>query len=96
MLGICERIIRLDKARFQAHLSRFKGVPSNPKTLEEHLHVRRVELDLSMRQLASLLGIDYHAISTWEQGLYNPSREYRKRVVEFLGYDPEAPFTNQH
>ena len=89
MLGNWERNLRLNKSKFYSHLGKFKDVPQNPKTLEEHLHLRRLEQGISLRQLGRQFNIYYKAIATWEKKSSPLPLEYRKRIVEFLGYDPE-------
>jgi DNA-binding transcriptional regulator YiaG len=45
-----------------------------------------------MPQLARLLGIGTTdtAIEKWEKNQNHPTEPYRTRLVEFLGFDPEA------
>jgi transcriptional regulator with XRE-family HTH domain len=47
-------------------------------------------MQLSMTQLANLLGlgIRYTAIQKWEKNQRRPTHEHRKRIVEFLGFNP--------
>jgi hypothetical protein len=46
-----------------------------------------------MAQLVDLLELDVTdgAVERWEKNLAKPTPEHRKRLVEFLGFDPEAP-----
>jgi transcriptional regulator with XRE-family HTH domain len=66
--------------------------PTDPQTLGEHLRKKRVDLSLSMRQLAMLLGlgITATAIEKWEKNQNRPTEPYRSRIVEFLGFDPDS------
>lgn len=68
--------------------------PANPKTLEEHLRKKRIDMQLSMTQLADLLGLGVSdaAIEKWEKNQNRPTKEHQKRIVEFLGF--EAPVVN--
>ena len=47
-------------------------------------------MQLSMTQLATMLwfGITDAAIEKWEKNQNRPTDEHRKRIVEFLGFDP--------
>jgi transcriptional regulator with XRE-family HTH domain len=47
-------------------------------------------MQLSMTQLAKILGfgITGTAIGKWEKDEKRPTDEHRKRIVEFLGFDP--------
>ena len=48
-------------------------------------------MQLSMTQLADLLGLGVSdaAIEKWEKNQNRPTAEHRKRIVEFLGFDPK-------
>jgi DNA-binding transcriptional regulator YiaG len=61
------------------------------KTLGEHLRKKRVELALSMRQLAKTLGLGINpaSVRVWEMDVHRPNKRYRTRIIEFLGFDPE-------
>jgi DNA-binding transcriptional regulator YiaG len=73
-----------------AHFRQLRRYPTNPKTLGEHLRKKRIDLSLSMSQLAKLLGLGVTDISIekWEKNKKRPSEPYRTRVIEFLGFDP--------
>ena len=45
-----------------------------------------------MTQLAKLLGLGITdtAIEKWEKNQNRPTVEHRKRIVQFLGFDPAA------
>ena len=47
-------------------------------------------MQLSMTQLAKLLefGITDSAIEKWEKNQNRPTDEHRKRIVQFLGFNP--------
>jgi transcriptional regulator with XRE-family HTH domain len=64
--------------------------PANPKTLGEHLRKKRIDLSMSMTQLAKLLGLGITdtAIEKWEKNQNFPTEEHRMQIVEFLGFDP--------
>jgi transcriptional regulator with XRE-family HTH domain len=63
--------------------------PVNPKTLGECLRKKRIDMHLSMTQLAERLGlaISDSAVEKWEKNQNRPTDEHRKRLVEFLGFD---------
>jgi transcriptional regulator with XRE-family HTH domain len=72
----------------------FKGLrryPASPKTLGEHLRKKRIDLSMSMAQLAKLLGVGMTktAIEKWENNQNHPTPTNRIRIIEFLGFDPE-------
>jgi transcriptional regulator with XRE-family HTH domain len=47
-------------------------------------------MQLSMTQLANLLGfgISDSAIEKWEKNQNRPTEEHRKRITEFLSFNP--------
>ena len=59
-------------------------------TLGEHLRNKRIDLSLSMTQLAKLLGfgITNTAIEKWEKNQNRPTDAHRKQIIEFLGFEP--------
>ena len=72
------------------HFKRLRNYPASPKTIGEHLRKKRIDLHLSMSQLAAKLGfgITDTAIEKWEMNQNRPTKEHRNRIVQFLGFDP--------
>jgi predicted transcriptional regulator len=72
------------------HFRQLRRYPATPKTLGEHLRKKRVDMQLSMTQLANLLGLGISdtAIEKWEKNQNRPTEEHRKRIIEFLGFNP--------
>jgi len=58
--------------------------------LGEHLRKKRVDMQMSMTQLAKLLGfgISDTAIEKREKNQNRPTEEHRNRIIEFLGFTP--------
>jgi len=67
-----------------------RNYPTNPKTIGEHLRKKRIDLRLSMSQLAEIfgLGITDTAIEKWEKNQNRSTKQHRDRIVQFLGFDP--------
>lgn len=59
-----------------------------PKTLGEHLKRRRLERQLTQKQLARLLGVDGWTVLKWEKGHSQPSVRAMPAILQFLSYDP--------
>ena len=89
-LACCHRTIRVHRSSISLHFRRLRRYPTAPKTLGEHLRKKRVDMQLSMTQLAKTLGlaITDAAIEKWEKNQNHPTDEHRKRIVEFLGFNP--------
>jgi len=72
------------------HFRQLRRYPTSPQTLGEHLRKKRIDMQLSMTQLAELLGlgITNFAIEKWEKNQNRPTAEHQTRIVDFLGFDP--------
>jgi transcriptional regulator with XRE-family HTH domain len=75
------------------HFRALKNYPTAPKTLGEYLRLKRVDLELSQRKLAEMLdiGITDTAVEKWEKRQNRSTESHRRRIIEFLGFDPAAP-----
>jgi DNA-binding XRE family transcriptional regulator len=63
-------------------------VPTEPRTVGEHLKRRRLELHLFQSDLAKVLGVDVESIRKWEKDTYQPIKRLMLGIVKWLGYDP--------
>jgi DNA-binding transcriptional regulator YiaG len=71
-----------------------KDYPEHPATLAEHLLKRRKELGLRQRDVAQQLGIRHESYLAWEKHGQEPGVWRWRKIVNFLGYDPQsAPIT---
>src|SRR2546425_4346550 len=63
---------------------------SSTLRLGEYLRQKRVDLGLSQRKLAEMLGIGITdtAVEKWEKNQNQPTESNRRRIIEFLGLDP--------
>ena len=96
MLGICswvvERCISLKDRVLPSchyHMAAFHA-NSIPKTLIEAVRARRIALKMTLREFSKVIGRNLWAVSVWENGRAVPRKSNRKRLVEWLGFDPEA------
>ena len=89
-MGIYHRQIKARKPANSLHFQRLRHYPTAPTTLGEHLSKKRIDLSLSMTQLAKLLGLGITdtAIEKWEKNQNRPTDGHRKIIVEFLGFEP--------
>jgi transcriptional regulator with XRE-family HTH domain len=59
-----------------------------PQTLAEHIRKRRLDLKLTLKEAAKLLGTNEGSIINWEKGRATP-RVYRlPAIIRFLSYNP--------
>ena len=68
-----------------------KDYPENPKTLDEHIKKRRIELGLTQKQAAQALGVNPWTVMNWETGRFEPPIRWLPAILRFLGYDPFPP-----
>ena len=89
-MGIYHRQITVQRISISLHFRALNNYPAAPKTLGEHLRKKRIDLSLSMTQLAKLLGLGITdtAIEKWEKNQNRPTEFHRRRIIEFLGFDP--------
>ena len=96
MLGICawvvERRIPLHKRVLQAYHYSMPSIHSKgePKTLVEAIRAKRIGMKMTLRQFGKIIGRHFCAVSEWERGVNRPNAESRQKLVDWLGYDPEA------
>ncbi len=63
-------------------------IPTDPKTVGDHLRRRRLELKLLQRDVAAQIGADESSIFNWEANRGQPQLRYMPAVIGFLGYNP--------
>ena len=91
-----QRTIRHQRKLSSIHFRQLRRYLTLPQTLGEHLRKERIDRHLSMTQLAKVmrLGITDSAIEKWEKNQNRPTADHRRRIVEFLGFDPDSPKPN--
>jgi len=52
---------------------------------------RRIELDLTQRDLAARLAVSEWTVLNWETGLRQPRVTHYPAIIGFLGFDPSRP-----
>ncbi len=71
--------------------SRRKLIPVNPKTLGDHLHLKRIEADLSQPELAQKAGVSVRMVRKWECGLACPTEGHWQALKLILHLDELPP-----
>jgi hypothetical protein len=89
-LPICHRTICIKRSTISPHFRQLRRYPTSPRTIGEHLRKKRIDMQLSMTQLADSLGLEISdsAIEKWEKNQNRPTDGHRIRIVDFLGFDP--------
>jgi transcriptional regulator with XRE-family HTH domain len=60
-------------------------------SLGEHIRKRRLDLKLTQKQAAEIIGVTESAIWNWEGNESRPFWRYWGAIRDFLGYDPFPP-----
>jgi site-specific DNA recombinase len=63
-------------------------IPTQPKTVGDHIRTRRLALKMLQREVADKLGVDKACIFTWEANTSNPRTRYMPAIIDFLGFNP--------
>jgi len=63
-------------------------IPSQLKTVGDHIRRRRLVLKMLQRDVAERIGVDKCSIYNWETNRTKPSVEYMSSIIHFLGYNP--------
>lgn len=62
--------------------------PSVLNHLGDHLQRRRLDLGLTVREVAERLGVEATSVANWLKGRSKPAIRHMPKVLAFLGYDP--------
>jgi len=62
--------------------------PKNLITLGDHIRKRRLDLKLTQKQVALILGTNVTSILGWETNLHSPVISFIPKIVKFLEYIP--------
>ena len=71
--------------------SRRKVIPVNPKTLGDHLHLKRIAADLSQSEVAQKTGVSVRMVRKWEYGLACPTEGHWQALKRILHLDELPP-----
>jgi transcriptional regulator with XRE-family HTH domain len=66
----------------------------NPQTIGEHLRKRRLELKITQKSVANIIGVSEDSITYWENERSSPQIRFYPKLIEFLGYNP-FPFEKE-
>jgi transcriptional regulator with XRE-family HTH domain len=65
-----------------------RSYPQQINRLGDHIRKRRLDLKLSQKQAAELLGVNPGTITNWEGQHSNPALLCMRAIICFLGYNP--------
>ena len=61
--------------------------PKILKTLGDHIRKKRLDLGLLQKEVAERIGVGKTTIYNWEKNRTTPASRFRRRIIQFLGYD---------
>ena len=63
-------------------------IPTEPKTVGDHIRKRRLALKLLQKDVAEQIGVDKTSVHNWEVNVSEPEIRYIPAIIRFLGYNP--------
>ncbi len=94
LLGIKHRTIRVVHSYSRGRFSSRKLIPVNPKTLGDHLLLKRIEANLSQPEVAQKVGVSTRTVRKWEHGQVCPTEDHWQVLASILRLD-SAFFTGE-
>jgi DNA-binding XRE family transcriptional regulator len=65
-----------------------KPYPKSLITIGDHIKKRRIDLNLTHKEAAKLLGVQNESICNWEHNYCTPKIHMLPKTIQFLGYVP--------
>jgi DNA-binding transcriptional regulator YiaG len=84
-MPFCHLRLVESKPKNDSYLWKTDQYPAYPRHIGEQIKKRRFDLKMTALECRKILGVDKSTLVNWERGRHRPSREHRKRILEFLG-----------
>jgi DNA-binding transcriptional regulator YiaG len=91
LLGIAHRTLQVKFAHFKERFSPRKLIPINPKTVGDHLLLKRIEANLSQPEVALKAGVSTRTLRKWEHGHACPTEDHWQALTAILHLDSTFP-----
>jgi DNA-binding XRE family transcriptional regulator len=91
LLDITQRIIRVINKHSGGRFSPRKLIPVNPKTVGDHLLLKRIKANLSQQEVAVNAGVSELTVSKWEHDQTLPTKAQWQVLVDILRLDSTRP-----
>jgi DNA-binding transcriptional regulator YiaG len=91
LLGITQRTICVIHQLSRGRFSPRKLIPVNPKTLGDHLFLKRIEANLSQSEVAQKAEISTRTVRKWEHGHACPTEDHWQVLTNILRLDATFP-----
>jgi DNA-binding transcriptional regulator YiaG len=90
-MGITQRTLQVVFEHSKERFSPRKVIPVNPKTLGDHLLLKRIEADLSQPEMAVKLKVSVWKVKAWEHDQIIPTADEWRALESILNLDSEFP-----
>jgi DNA-binding transcriptional regulator YiaG len=91
LLGITQRTICIIHQLSHGRFSPRKLIPVNPKTLGDHLMLKRIEANLSQPEVAAKAGVSVRTLRKWEHGHACPTEDHWQALTGILRLNSAYP-----
>jgi hypothetical protein len=88
LLAITQRTIHISRRHIAIIRLPRKSVPTTPKTLGDHIHLKRYEKRLLLSQVAEYMGVTTTAVKSFESDVEIPNEREWQSLQTILGLDP--------
>ena len=87
LLGIAHRTVQVKFDHFKQRFSPRKLIPVNPRTVGDHLLLKRIEANLSQPEVAVKSGVTVRKVQAWEHDQIMPTDAEWKALEMVLALD---------
>jgi len=88
LLAFAQRLINVSRTHIPTNRHPRKRFPSVPKTLGDHIHIKRYEKHLTLAQVALYMGIATKKVKSFESDRKIPNEREWQSLQRILGFDP--------
>jgi DNA-binding transcriptional regulator YiaG len=89
-LGIAQRKITVSRGHIPTNRHPRKALPKAPKTLGDHIQVKRFEKGLTRSKLARMLEVPRELVTNWEHDLGRPTAGEWQALADVLCLEPAS------
>ena len=87
LLGIAQRTVEVFYGQFKQRFSPRKLIPTEAKSLGDHLLLQRINADLTQPELARKAGVTVRTVKTWEHDAAVPTETEWGALAKILNMD---------
>ena len=91
LLGISQQTRMATFDPFMEKLGTQRFIPVNPKTMGDHLLLKRIEANLSQPEVAQKAGVSVRTVRKWEYGIVCPTEHHWQALTRILHLDSALP-----